>query len=44
MQEALSIIHDLLARVGPPYTHRMVGLFQRWPDDHLRKLHFAGKL
>ena len=44
LQESLAIIHDPLARAGPPYTHRMADLFQRWPDDHFRKLHFAGKL
>jgi len=44
LQEALSIMHDPLARAGTRYTHRMVDLFQRWPDDYFKKLHFAGKL
>lgn len=43
-QEALYLIHGAIGRVGPPYSHRMVDLLQRWPDDHFKKLHFAGKL
>ncbi len=43
-QEALYLIHGAIGRVGPPYSHRMVDLFQRWPDDYFKKLHFAGKL
>ena len=44
LQEALSIIHDPLARAGTRYTYRMADLFQRWPDDYFKRLHFAGKL
>ena len=43
-QEALYVIHSAIGRVGPPYSHRMVDLFERWPDDYFKKLHFAGKL
>ena len=44
IQEALYLIHTAIGRVGPPYPQRMVDLFQRWPDDYFKKLHFAGKL
>ncbi len=43
-QEALYHIHCAIGRVGPPYPQRMGDLFQRWPDDFFKKLHFAGKL
>ena len=43
-QEALYLIHGAIGRVGPPYSHRMVDLFERWPDDYFKRLHFAGKL
>ena len=43
-EEALYYIHSAIGRVGPPYPQRMADLFQRWPDDHFKKLHFAGKL
>ena len=43
-QEALYHIHCAIGRVGPPYPQRMADLFQRWPDDYFKKLHFAGKL
>jgi predicted transcriptional regulator len=44
LQEALYITHDAIGRVGPPYSHRMVDLFKRWPDDYFKRLHVAGKL
>lgn len=43
-QEALYHIYCAIGRVGPPYSQRMADLFQRWPDDYFKKLHFAGKL
>ena len=44
LQEALFITYGAMGRVGPPYQHEMVDLFKRWPDDHFKRLHVAGKL
>ena len=44
LQEALYLVHTAIGRVGPPYSHKIVDLFQRWPDDYFKKLHFEAKL
>ncbi len=44
LEEALYITHDAIGRVGPPYSHKMIDLFQRWPDDYFKRLRVAGKL